>query len=240
MTLTQILQKIKSAFYTKKEIDSMGDGSSLDTTIKSKANDSNVVHKSGDETINGVKSFNNDIVLNGNFNLRNNIDNGFIRVQGSSGEYKGSRLILSGKDRGNYEGTFELMATDGNVHSLLKGTKNGSLTWCSNNVDCIDSQGDDYIRYANGLQICWGTVNLNNVNSTEVFKDTFFAFPKSFISDPVVGTALNTDGSGWADFTLAVQISTTQMKFVQYTNRGISTTTSLNNKVTYTAIGKWK
>ena len=33
MTLTQILQKIRSTFYTKSQIDSMG-GASLDTTIK--------------------------------------------------------------------------------------------------------------------------------------------------------------------------------------------------------------
>ena len=38
MTLTQILQKIKTVVYTKSEIDSMGGGNSLDTTIKSKAN----------------------------------------------------------------------------------------------------------------------------------------------------------------------------------------------------------
>ena len=38
MTIIQILQKLKSIFYTKTEIDSMGGGASLDTTIKSKAN----------------------------------------------------------------------------------------------------------------------------------------------------------------------------------------------------------
>lgn len=38
MTLTQILQKLKSVFYTKSDLDSMGGGTSLDTTIKSKAN----------------------------------------------------------------------------------------------------------------------------------------------------------------------------------------------------------
>ena len=38
MILTQILQKIKTVVYTKSQIDSMGGGTSLDTTIKSKAN----------------------------------------------------------------------------------------------------------------------------------------------------------------------------------------------------------
>ena len=64
MTLTQILQKIRSAFYTKAEIDSMGGGSSLSSTLNSKANDSDVVHKSGDETISGNKTFNGNLVAN--------------------------------------------------------------------------------------------------------------------------------------------------------------------------------
>lgn len=61
MTLTQILQKIKSVFYTKSEIDSMGGGSSLDATIKSKANDDSVVKLSGDQTIDGLKNFNEGV-----------------------------------------------------------------------------------------------------------------------------------------------------------------------------------
>ena len=53
MTLTQILQKIRSAFYTKAE---------TDTKLNTKANDSDVVHKSGDEIVNGTKTFTSEIV----------------------------------------------------------------------------------------------------------------------------------------------------------------------------------
>lgn len=52
MTLTQILQKIKSAFYTKSE---------TDTKLNAKANDNAVVHKSGNETVNGTKTFSSQI-----------------------------------------------------------------------------------------------------------------------------------------------------------------------------------
>ena len=44
MTLTQILQKIKSLIYTKSQIDSMGGGNSLDATIKSKARSVNGIN----------------------------------------------------------------------------------------------------------------------------------------------------------------------------------------------------
>lgn len=53
MTLTQILQKIRSAFYTKAE---------TDTKLNTKANDSDVVHKSGDEIVNGTKTFTSEII----------------------------------------------------------------------------------------------------------------------------------------------------------------------------------
>lgn len=153
------------------------------STLKSIfALDSNVVHKTENETINGVKSFNNDIVLNGNLNLRHSVDNGFIRVQGGSDENKGSRLILSGKDRPNREGDFELMATDGSVSSLLKGTKNGSLTWCNKNVDTIDSQGNGWIRYSNGIQICWGKFTNGST----------YGWGKPFINTPIATVSHST------------------------------------------------
>lgn len=59
MNLTQILQKLRSYLYTKKEIDSMGGGTSLSSTLNSKANDSDVVHKTGNETVAGNKTFSN-------------------------------------------------------------------------------------------------------------------------------------------------------------------------------------
>lgn len=80
MTLTQILQKIREAFYTKKEIDAMGGGTSLSDTISQKANDNNVVHKSGDETLtNGAKTFDSTAPL---------------RIQGC---YKGNEFSINAR-----------------------------------------------------------------------------------------------------------------------------------------------
>lgn len=57
MTITQILQKIRSAFYTKAETDTK-----INTALNTKANDNDVVHKNGDETINGIKIFTSETV----------------------------------------------------------------------------------------------------------------------------------------------------------------------------------
>ena len=134
MTLTQILQKIKSAFYTKKEIDSMG--TSLSDTISQKANDSDVVHKSENETITGTKTFSSNIVgnltgnadtatkatqdSNGNqisstylplsgghmtsFFIGRNVDNSFLNLSGCTDYIKGSMLIMYGENCKDWTG----------------------------------------------------------------------------------------------------------------------------------------
>lgn len=203
------------------------------STLKSIfALDSNVVHKTENETINGVKSFNNDIVLNGNLNLRNSVDNGFIRVQGGSDENKGSRLILSGKDRPNLEGTFELMATDGSVSSLLKGTKNGSLTWCNKNVDTIDSQGNGWIRYSNGIQICWGSSNSVSLGY-EQYKESTVTYGNSFVANPKINLTANNPHLIVSFWNIG---KTTFQSFIKCTSSG-----GISNAYSdYIAIGKWK
>ena len=52
MTLIQILQKIRSTFYTKSQIDSMGGGNSLDTTIKAKARSVNGINADANGDVN--------------------------------------------------------------------------------------------------------------------------------------------------------------------------------------------
>ena len=150
-----------SALQTSKQdviedLETIRAGASAGATAVQPSALNNYVDLSSEQTIGGLKTFSNDIVLNSNFNLRNSVDDGLIRVQGGSGEGKGSRLILSGKDRPGLEGIFELMATDGVSESLLRGTRDGLLTWCEKSVDCIEEQGEFYIRYTNGIQICWG------------------------------------------------------------------------------------
>ena len=131
MTLTQILQKIRAAFYTRAEIDSMGGGNSLDTTIKSKANASDL---------------NNYLPLSG-------------------------------------------------------GQMTGSLTapsFIANNIDCtVDSQGGGWIRYSNGLQICWGEYS----RTTE--ENSTINFPKAFSLSYAIGVTVSGQSStvfagGWS------------------------------------------
>ena len=54
---------------------------------------------------------------------------------------------------------------------------NGNLVYDGNIVDTIEEQGTGYIRYSNGIQICWGIVTNNNNIDTGV---SIYTLPKAF------------------------------------------------------------
>ena len=116
--LTSLWSKIKSLFATKTELDS-------------KANDADVVHKSGDETIAGSKTFNN-IKLVGNTDLiTNTSDSTYTNIVGGTSSSNSSFLQLVGNEWG-YEpnrGMFILSANNGTTNRGLQGKPDGTLYW---------------------------------------------------------------------------------------------------------------
>ena len=106
----------------------------------------------------------------------------------------------------------------------ISGNKNfiDNLTRSGKNVDAIEEQGDGYIRYSSGLQICWG---LQLATTTT---DSSIIFPKAFIRDgfhqvsvSVSGQSPNMYALGWSEVYV----------YVANTNTGA---------ITYTAVGWWK
>ena len=56
-----------------------------------------------------------------------------------------------------------------------------NMTYDGHIVDTIEEQGNGYIRYSNGLQICYGeVVNDNNIENGKAR----FSFPKAFSASP--------------------------------------------------------
>lgn len=217
-----------SALQTSKQdviedLDTIRSGASAGATAVQPSALNNYVDLSSEQIIGGLKTFSNDIVLNGNFNLRNSVDDSLIRVQGGSGDGKGSSLILSGKDRPGLEGIFEIMATDGVAESLLRGTKDGLLTWCEKSVNCIDSQDNFYIRYSNGFQICWGSfLGITNTPKTISYYRSF-ADSASISVNGQSGVYVTIDS--WSNSAFTV----------------ISTTSSVSNAwFLWLAVGRWK
>ncbi len=97
-----------------------------------------------------------DSVTNG---IKQKTDNIRFHIFGGTEWNKGAHLILMGKDNeGN--GAFSLSTHDGEKGITLEGKSDGSLKWGNKDVDRVNSMGTDYIRYENGLQICFGNVEI--------------------------------------------------------------------------------
>lgn len=164
MTLTQILQKIRSAFYTKAE---------TDTLLSGKSNDSDVVHKSGDETINGVKTFTSNINYPNGF-LTSVMDNDF-RISQYSGYGNGD----------NYK--IIIQNTDGKVYAPngFKGNLQGNAdtaTKATSAENGVDSNGPDWVRFKNGVQLCWGNIDVSSTSlggydpTTETYYNRYYVY----------------------------------------------------------------
>ena len=88
-----------------------------------------------------------------------------------------SLLVVYTNDSG--EG-FRLIAGNGSTTKPLDGKPNGTLMWDNKNIERVESSGTNYIRYTNGLQICWNAGMNFDTNGTDIvlpvpFKDANYA-----------------------------------------------------------------
>lgn len=202
-------------------------GSSVDT--------SQFVKKSGD-TLNGNYFFSDGC------NLYKTNKTSTLRLNASNDGKDGARLVLCGKDTKDYPAEFNLCANDGTSDIQLIGKANGELYWnnknivrtvngavadTNGNVNIIES-GNQYIRFSDGIQICYITSLM-----TEQLRQTYL-LPKPFIDTNYCAVANDTtDDAGNSSFVkVAVyNLSTTAIQIL--TDKGIS-------KFACIVIGRWK
>lgn len=212
------------------------DASSLQQSVH--AIDVSAVHSVGTENITGIKTFAEKIFISPKesnywsnayiYGMENTVKGAGIVIQNralpedSDVQPARSFLALEGYDFG--QGRFTLLAqnkhssTDGgNSEASLVGTSDGVLSWTCSNADnsgYIDAvveknmSNNGYIRYASGLQMCWGRVTLNGPITINNVKVTF---PKPFAATPRVFSCSNANNGdsmvlvGWeytTDFTI--------------------------------------
>lgn len=111
---------------------------------------------------------------------------------------------------------------------------NGNMTYDGHIVDTIEEQGDGYIRYSNGIQICYGGVSNSNGLGTGL---TRFSFPKAFGTKPNV--IVTPDNSAAYFATALVEGTTSWVLTAIAAYNGIGQTTN-PLAVNYIAIGTWK
>lgn len=216
--------------------------STYDGYASSKADDSGVVHTSGSETISGDKTFANTLFCVGNIN-KSSSSSGLI-IRGGGTDDAGARLGLYGKDHAN-KGNFYIYSNDGTTSKILRGSANeDALTWGGRSIDCIEEQGDYFIKYTNGIQICWGSGSCSiGTSSSPLGVDikTYYGskalnFASAFKTGTVpicTVTAIDTAGGLFGACTSAV----TNAKVTTEVYGGAS---SVDLVFQYIAIGKWK
>lgn len=102
----------------------------------------------------------------------------------------------------------------------------GKTTIQSTVMSGSNSNGN-WIKFANGIMICYGEVSIasNNWGGT-------FTFPQTFISNPFVIESITVTGNN---------VCGINSKTILTTNVAYSTTTNSYNRVIYAiAIGRWK
>ena len=157
-----------------------------------------------------------------------------ITVCGGTDNSKGGSITIYGKDRTNNNGEFSLVANDGTSSSELWGKPNGTLTWGNKKVDTIEEQGEEYIRYSNGIQICWGTMAITWSLQEQY---AYISFAKSFKGD--VSVSLTHTRSGYSPYTYS-EISATYNSTFSVSYVATLADGSLDGTLSWTAIGRWK
>lgn len=145
-----------------------------------------------------------------------------LRLVGGSNTSTGSYIDIGSASAGT-KGV-KLVASDGNTTKELTALYNGTLTWAGKNVERVNARGSnsngDYIRYDNGIQICWGGFANVSVPRT-------ITYPAAFTTAPAIGIDRGTMMCGaWS----ATGCNITM----------ISGGTSTGQYLKWIAIGTWK
>ena len=133
--------------------------------------------------------------------------------------------------------------TNLNINGKTIGTDaNSNMTYDGHIVDTIEEQGSGYIRYSNGLQICWGSIEWQSACSTSwgsLYETSAIngSYGKSFVETPSV-SALGYIGTNSAIVEVTVGNNTRTPFF--YLCRATAINIVLDCVVRYIAIGRWK
>lgn len=171
------------------------------------------------------------------------IANGFSALNNIGGGFKISDTSNVGLEIGRVDGTagnpyidFHTdgsSSTDYNVRMLASGnqlslTASGGFKVNSKDVGIIDSYGSNFIRFTNGLQICWGQTSATS--STGALS---VSLPKAFL-DTNYGLSVSVvyAGNNWSSQIYVYLKTTSNFQYYKYSAVSVPTT--------WIAVGKWK
>ena len=120
---------------------------------------------------------------------------------------------------------------------------NDNMTFNGHIVDTIEEQGNGYIRYSNGIQICWGTINwqsdcADTWGSLYKTSTIYESYAKSFVGIPSLSTSNYMAGDMHSILCMTSGSATQTPTFL------LCRPTKITNVITciirYIAFGRWK
>ena len=131
-------------------------------------------------------------------------------LQGKT-SYDGAYAVFRPSNSPRGAGEFEIKAgTKVDGHKILSGNVNGSLLWGNREVEVVndfrteiamsDGHHQNYIRFKSGLQIVWGTAQVNGVISSSKWVTYIVPFSQSAsvsLSNDANVNLDNSIGVGW-------------------------------------------
>lgn len=134
-----------------------------------------------------------------------------------------ARIVIRGQDSSYNPGGVEISASKGGEQSQFVLTPSGSCKFNGKDVELVDSIGDNFIRYSNGIQICWGYVSIGGYSTKSV------TFPKAFATTPCI----HLTGNGFG-------VDLIRFGNQSGTSFNMVTSSFDGSTICYSAIGKWK
>lgn len=156
-----------------------------------------------------------------------------VGLKGGPSGNPGARIVLRGRSQVGGGGWFVLRANStANDAVELIGKPNKSLTWAGKEVERVNSIGTNWIRYENGLQMCWAEGETGASGNVVV---TFpVAFSSSYEKNPEV--IASSTGRLAHYVVTTTDITVTSVTLYARTVRG----DFANLGYRYLAIGRWK
>ena len=203
--------------------------------IGTKANDNDVVHKSGDETIAGNKTFSNRVSFPSDYYITTDTNDNSLRIiRDGTGHGNNYKVIIQG-DTGKFFAPNGFIGNlQGNADTATKATNNASGNELSNNIIKGLSVSGKVITYTK-LDGSTGTITTQDTNTWTAFKGATSSAngTAGYVPAPTKG---NQDKFFKADGTWATPTNTTYSVATTSTNGLMSSTdkTKLDGLSNYT------
>lgn len=166
----------------------------------------------------------------------NNLDHQNKSIPIHLGSDLGGYINICSENHNNayFKGGIQIGTRLNDTVKTLEAFPNGRLLWDSKNIERINSNNADYIRYENGLQICFG---MSYVPSGQLSKT--FTLPVPFTSENYNIVACYVDGVGQDQTVIGVGVSS-KSSFSISCIAAVSKLYNWDRYFRYIAIGYWK